>query len=304
MSKEESNIKKTQFLKSKEVDKSECKTDFIKKEDCSICNELSEIKSSLKSYVNKEHPEGGTYDSGLRTLSYAVTSKPEIDNTIPSNGGYKRDRVYENLGRVSPLIYVANYGPGAIYTISSHDGNSFTSNESVMYEGGIKVFYNVYELRTRSPIANTKYSVSESKQSIKDTGSTIDRVMIRENLTINDGVAIAANGSAVEFDITDFTNTAKILQVTVTQLTAGASVYTVEIWERDGAGYNPATRADLYLRIYSRDFTVDEDSDIIDPYMIYVDRDETSELHMRLVNNVGGTASDFAVSVKALGTPT
>lgn len=299
-----SEIKRTCFLQSEEVENSECKTDFIKKDDCSICNELLEIKNSLKSYVNKEHPEDGIYDSGLQTLIYAITSQPEIDNTIPSNGGYKRDRVFENLGRMSPLIYVANYGPGAIYTISSHDGNSYTSNESVIYEGGIKVFYNVYELRTRSPIANTKYSVSESKQSIKDTGSSIDRVMVRENLTINNGANIAANGSAVEFDLTNFTNTAKILQVTVTQLTAGASVYTVEIWEKDGAGYNPATRADLYLRVYSRDFTVDEDSDIIDPYMIYTDRDETSELHMRLVNNVGGTASDFAVSVKALGTPT
>jgi len=283
---------------------SECETDFIKKDDCSVCDELFDIKKYIEYFMNMEYPEGGRYDSGIQTLAYAITSQPDYDNIDVTNGGYQRERIYERLDRLAPTLYVVNLGPGALYAVTSHNGTDFSVNESVIYEGGIKAFYNVYEVRLRSPIANTKYVATEYDQSIKDSGSSLERVMVRENLTINDGVAIPANGSAVEFDITDFTNTAKILQVTVTQLTAGASVYTAEIWERDGDGYNPAVRADLYLRVYSRDFTVSEDSDIIDPFMIYTDRDETSELHMRLVNNIGGTASDFAVSVKAFGTPT
>ena len=304
MNKENSGIKRVSFLQNEEVENSECKTPFIKKDDCSICNELFDIKKYIEYFMGIEYPEGGWYDSGIRTLAYAVTSQPEYSNIIPSSGGYQRERVYERLERLAPTLYIVNFGPGALYVISSHNGNDFSANESVIYEGGIKAFNNVYEVRLRSPVANTQYVATEYEQSIKDTGSSLERVLVRENLTINNGVNIPANGSAVEFDLTDFTNTAKIQQVTVTQLTAGASVYTIEIWEMDGAGYNPLTRADLYLRVYSRDFIVDEDSDIIDPFLIYTDRDETSELHMRLVNNVGGTASDFAVSVKAFGTPT
>lgn len=129
------------------------------------------------------------------------------------------------------------------------------------------------------------------------TSAETSRISIVDKLAINGG-NLAANGSAKEFDITGFTNSAMIRQVTVTQLTAGTANYTFEIWEKDSNGYNPASRTNLYLRVYSRTFTVDEDSDIIVPELLYVDRDETSELHCRLVNNAGGTASDFDVSIK------
>ena len=153
------------------------------------------------------------------------------------------------------------------------------------------------------------YVVSTAIQIKTDLGSIdvsvtteLSRVITKDALAVNSG-NLAANGSAKEFDITGFVNTAKIQQVTITQLTAGAANYTFEIWEKDSSGYDPATRANLYLRIYSRDFTVSEDSDIIEPYILYTDRDSTEELHCRIVNNAGGTASDFDVSIKALGTP-
>ena len=107
----------------------------------------------------------------------------------------------------------------------------------------------------------------------------------------------------VSFNIIEFSNTAKILQITITQLTAGAANYTFEIWEKNSNGYNTTDRATLYLRTYSRDFTVSEDSDIIEPSLLYIDRDNTKELHCRLVNNAGGTSSDFSINVKAEGNP-
>lgn len=130
------------------------------------------------------------------------------------------------------------------------------------------------------------------------SGIPVSEVDVIDALAINSGGDIAANGSAVEFDITGFVNSAKIQQVTITQKTAGTANYTFEIWEKDSDGYDPATRADLIYRVYSRDFSEDEDSDLIVPYLLYVDRDSSSELHCRLVNNVGGTASDFDVSIK------
>lgn len=126
-------------------------------------------------------------------------------------------------------------------------------------------------------------------------------IITAEKFAVNGG-NLAADGSAVEFDITGFTNKANILEVLIVQLTAGNPNYTVEIWEKDSAGYNPATRTDMYLNRYSRDFDQADEShanNIIDQGLIYIDRDATSELHMRIINNVGGTPSDFDVSVRA-----
>lgn len=126
-------------------------------------------------------------------------------------------------------------------------------------------------------------------------------IITAEAFAVNGG-NLAADGSDVEFDITGFTDIANILEVLVVQLTAGNPNYTVEIWEKDASGYNPAVRSDMYLNRYSRDFDQADEShanNIIDQGLIYIDRDATSELHMRIINNVGGTASDFDVSVRA-----
>lgn len=126
-------------------------------------------------------------------------------------------------------------------------------------------------------------------------------IITAESFAVNGG-NLAADGSDVEFDITGFTNIANILEVLVVQLTAGNPNYTVEIWEKDSSGYNPATRSDLYLNRYSRDYDQPDEThvnNIIDQGLIYIDRDGTQELHMRIINNAGGTASDFDVSVRA-----
>jgi len=138
------------------------------------------------------------------------------------------------------------------------------------------------------------------------TGSTVIRsvvgvpefgISVIDKLAINGG-NLAANGSAKEFDITGFVNSAKIIQVTVTQLTDGTADYTLEIWEKDASGYDPTSSADLIYKVYSRDFDKKEVSDLIVPGLLYVDRDGSLELHGRLVNNIGGTASDFDISIK------
>lgn len=129
------------------------------------------------------------------------------------------------------------------------------------------------------------------------TGIPESEVDILDKKAINGG-DLAANGSAVEFDITGFINSAKIQQISMTQLTDGAANYTLEIWEKDASGYDPTSRGDLIYRVYSRTFSKSEVSDLIVPYLMYVDRDGSSELHCRLTNNIGGTASDFDISIK------
>ena len=123
-----------------------------------------------------------------------------------------------------------------------------------------------------------------------------------DSFTINSG-NIAADGSAKEFDIGGFANYAQLKQVHITQLTEGTPAladYTFEIWEKDGDGYDPADTSKRYLRIFSRDIDDTEYGENIEGGLEYLDRDESQELHCRLVNNSGGTASDFDVITKAL----
>jgi len=120
-----------------------------------------------------------------------------------------------------------------------------------------------------------------------------------DTFTINSG-NITADGSYKEFDITGFANYAQIKQIAITQLTGTTANYTIEIWEKDASGYDPADTSKRYLRIWSRDIDENEYNENIDGGIDYVDRDSTSELHMRLVNQTGGTASDFDVIIKAL----
>jgi len=112
--------------------------------------------------------------------------------------------------------------------------------------------------------------------------------------------ASCAAGAAIEFDIASFSNLATLKQINITQLTAGTYDYTFEIWEKDGAGYTPGTYADHYLKIFSRDINVREYNENIDQGLLYRDRDASSELHCRLVNNAAGTTSAFNVAVVAI----
>lgn len=111
--------------------------------------------------------------------------------------------------------------------------------------------------------------------------------------------ASCAAGAAIQFDIPSFADAATIRQIGITQLAVGTCDYTIEIWEKDSTGYTPGTYADHYLKIFSRDIDTREYNETIDQGLRYRDRDETEELHCRLVNNSGGTISTFNISIVA-----
>ena len=246
------------------------------------------------------------YDTGIQTIATAVATE------IPAEDSrYVQHSVYGEMTRTAPVLYLINLGSGNMYIRTSSNGEDFSSIEHAVFEGGVTSFYDVHEARVRSPVAGTRYILTEHYSALGNTYSTLNRPVEPDALTVvatygggaYPGDILAAGGanSTISFDITGFANIAKLTQATITQLTAGVSNYTLEIWER--STYNPAARADLYLRTWSRDYNVSEDSDIIDPITLYFDRDSNAELHLRLVNNAGGTPSDFAVSFKAFVNP-
>lgn len=74
---------------------------------------------------------------------------------------YNIERVYEVLERYSDIINVANDGTEPLFVIISHEGKTNFSKESVILSGEIKQYYNVYELRLRSPEEGLHYRVTE-----------------------------------------------------------------------------------------------------------------------------------------------
>lgn len=130
---------------------------------------------------------------------------------------------------------------------------------------------------------------------------------ITENLTVNGGDL--APGSAVNFDLVIVSRFCKIAFIKIVQLTAGAVDIDFQIWESTAARGDPGNRANLYQQIITRHITLTPlqggqygESLAGDP-MPYNDRDDVDEertyrLHCRLDNFAGGTASDFAVSIK------
>lgn len=122
-----------------------------------------------------------------------------------------------------------------------------------------------------------------------------------EDLTVND--ANLAIGSAKQFDIRMGSDWAKIRSAKLVQLITGPMNITFEIWEKDENGYDYTDRSTFHLRVLRRSFVQTEQQgaeihEILEPMLLYFDRDKTGEIHCRLTNNFGGTASDFALVLK------
>lgn len=99
-------------------------------------------------------------DTGIKTLTNAVAAEPNIDNV--SATGYTQELIFPVLQRLSPELYVINLGPGTIFVRASKNGSDF-SLQSPVFEGDNKTFYDVFELRLRSPTASTQYIVTENE---------------------------------------------------------------------------------------------------------------------------------------------
>lgn len=120
---------------------------------------------------------------------------------------------------------------------------------------------------------------------------------------------IVADGHYLAFDLPITGRWCKIAYIKIVQLTAGPMEIDFDIVESDTL-YDPVDRSTFYLRKYRRSISLTdvegaEYGEALHPTIPYKDRnevegfDETRDraLHCRLTNRVGGTDSDFAVSV-------
>lgn len=91
------------------------------------------------------------------TITIAGPTDPnDFDSTV-----YNTERIFEELERYANIIEVVNDGTDTLFIIVSHGGRTNFSQEVPIFPGETKMYYNVYELRLRSPTAGLPYRITE-----------------------------------------------------------------------------------------------------------------------------------------------
>lgn len=114
--------------------------------------------------LNKEFPYFLNYPQ--KAITIATPTKPQdpevLANSATGQTGYDRVVVFHELNRISPVCWVMNdglSGAGTLYAVSTSDGIKW-SGESEILVREFRAFFNVHEIRVRSP-ALVNYRVSE-----------------------------------------------------------------------------------------------------------------------------------------------
>jgi len=113
--------------------------------------------------VNKlRPPDDALINAPQTTVTIATPTKPESPEVLATAGqtGYDRVFVFLDGQRISSKIWVINDGPGTLFVIASYNLVKW-SGESEIFLGEYRAFFNVYELRVRSPNAATRYRLTE-----------------------------------------------------------------------------------------------------------------------------------------------
>jgi len=100
------------------------------------------------------------------TVTVATPVRPADPDVLAAGGaaGYDRIIIFHELNRLSPKCWVINDGveqaAPILYAISTSDGIKW-SGESEILSHEFRAFFNVHEIRVRSPSATTRYRTSE-----------------------------------------------------------------------------------------------------------------------------------------------
>ncbi len=147
----------------------------IVEEHASIVAEHKDIKKMLEKLTEisthtATSPKSSInyYNRDQQTISVAGPNPPAGTNYNPNDPVYgNQELVYDSLHphRRAPRIQIINDATDTItdktlYVISSSDGSNWTP-EATIRIGEARSFYDVWELRLRSPTAGTPYRVTE-----------------------------------------------------------------------------------------------------------------------------------------------
>lgn len=113
---------------------------------------------------DKARPEGDVETKRYRNyydISNTITTAQATDPNDQDNVNYNQEQVFVSLERNAEKITVSNDGSGTLFVIVSHEGGQNFARERPIYPGENKTYFNIYELRLRSPTLNLPYRVTE-----------------------------------------------------------------------------------------------------------------------------------------------
>ena len=103
-------------------------------------------------------PENEYYDTPQTVINVGTPLQPNSPDTfssataVPPVQGYQSENIYAALERIATKITVINDGNATLFVISSPDGKTWSSENTILI-GEARTFWNVWELRLRSPAA-------------------------------------------------------------------------------------------------------------------------------------------------------
>ena len=121
---------------------------------------LARITAIQESLTTATKAEDKYYDTPLTAIAVATPVQPNSPDTfsnattVPPTPGYQTETIYATLQRNSPKMFVINDGTDHLYVITSPDGKNWSSEVTIL-TGEARTFFNVFEVRLRSPSAGT-----------------------------------------------------------------------------------------------------------------------------------------------------
>lgn len=116
----------------------------------------SVVSSTVTSNIIATKRYNDYYDVSDTITVAGATNPNDFDSQV-----YNRERVFVDKGRNAERLLVKNDGEDILYCVVSHLGELAMSAEVPVYPEESKIYYNVYELRLRSPTAGNAYRVTE-----------------------------------------------------------------------------------------------------------------------------------------------
>jgi len=123
-----------------------------------LADKSTDAKSStsIPKGIVKSKVYGDYYDVS-DTIDTALADDPNNFD----DAAYNREEIFKVLERNAEKLLVKNDGGDTLFTTITHVGGLSYSKEVPIYPGEFKIYYNVYEIRLRSPTATTAYRVME-----------------------------------------------------------------------------------------------------------------------------------------------
>lgn len=100
-------------------------------------------------------------------VNNTITTAQATNPNDQDNANYNQEQVFVSLDRNAEHMIVTNdsnqsgFNADILYAIVSHEGGQNFARERPIYPGEKKTFFNIYELRLRSPTVGLPYRVIE-----------------------------------------------------------------------------------------------------------------------------------------------